>query len=43
MDTPGLDSKSSIHLIVEDIDDMIMENRLEVIGIAYVIDFHQRD
>lgn len=43
MDTPGLDSKSSIHLVVEDIDDMILEKKLNVIGIAYVMDIHHRD
>lgn len=43
MDTPGLDSKSSIHLIVEDIDEMILEKKLNVMGIAYVMDIRDRD
>lgn len=43
MDTPGIDSKNSIHLVVEDIDDLILEKQLDVIGIAYVVDIHQRD
>jgi hypothetical protein len=43
VDTPGLDSTASVRLIVEEIDEMIQEHKLQIVGIAYVLDIKQRE
>lgn len=43
IDTPGLDSKNTVSLVAEDIDDLIVKHRLQIAGIAYVIDIMQRE
>jgi hypothetical protein len=42
LDTPGLDSRGLVHLVVEEIDEMIHANKLQIVGIAYVLDIKQR-
>ena len=42
LDTPGLDSRTDASLIVEDIDDLIIRYRCQIVGVAYVIDINQR-
>ena len=43
IDTPGLDSKSTVSLVVEDIDDLVLKHKLQIAGIAYVLDVMQRE
>lgn len=43
IDTPGLDSKNTVSLIAEDIDDLIVKHKMQIAGIAYVIDIMQRE
>ena len=43
IDTPGLDSKATVSLIAEDIDDLILKYKLQIAGVAYVIDIMQRE
>lgn len=42
IDTPGLDSKNTVSLIAEDIDDLIIKYKLQIAGIAYVINVKER-
>lgn len=43
VDTPGLESKATVSLLAEDIDELILEYKLNIVGIAYVLDIKQRD
>lgn len=43
VDTPGIDSKATVSLIAEDIDDLIIKYKLQIAGIAYVIDVRDRE
>ena len=43
IDTPGLESKSTVSLIAKDIDYLITKYKLHIAGIAYVIDIMQRE
>lgn len=42
IDTPGLDSKNTVSLIAEDIDDLIIKHKLKIAGIAYVLNVMER-
>jgi hypothetical protein len=42
VDTTGLDSKPSVSLIADDIDEIVQEHKAHIVGITYVLDIHQR-
>jgi hypothetical protein len=43
VDTPGLDAKGSVLLIVNEIDELIQLHKLQIVGIAYLIDIKKRE
>ena len=43
IDTPGLDSDEAACLITEQIGDIIVENKFQIVAIAYIIDISTRE
>jgi hypothetical protein len=43
VDTHWLDAKGSVSLIVDEIDELIQLHKLQIVGIAYVLDIKIRE
>lgn len=43
LDTPGLDSINQVYSILEDVDDIILKEMCNLIGIAYLVNIGSRE